>query len=155
MTKVEAQGLVQKCGVLFANAGFTQGNGTIKRTLYADKFEEFDFETMKKAIDKLILSNKFLPSLAEFYETYQVIRKKQGMGLPARTTKNACNVCGGLGFLIKPHTVNMLPYDYLYYCECKAGQRWAYDGRIIKEDQSEFLIPSIAEYHRNEQLESA
>lgn len=147
MTKEEAQGLVQKCGVLFANAGLTQGNGTIKRTMYAEKFEEFDYETMKRSIEKLLLTNKFLPTLAEFFEVYQVILKKEGTYLATKQPKVICDTCGGLGFIVKSHMVNSFPHDYLHHCECKAGQRWAYDGSMIKEDQSDFRIPSITEYY--------
>lgn len=150
MTKAEAQGLVQKIGAIFANAGFTQGNGTIKRTMYAEKFEAFDYETMKKAIDKLILTNKFLPTLAEFYEVYQTIMKKRGMGLPKLPPKDACAVCGGYGFIVKLRTVNELAYDYLYHCECKEGLRWAYDGSLRKEDPSDFYVPSINEYYKEQ-----
>lgn len=59
----------------------------------------------------------------------------------------SCKVCGGRGYLIKSRTINMLTYDYIYHCECKAGLCWTYDGRIIQKDQSYFRIPSIRDYH--------
>ncbi|SHH87031.1 hypothetical protein [Desulfosporosinus lacus] len=150
MTQIEAQSLVKKISAIFANTGFTGESGSLKRSLYVEKFQDLDYEAMKKAIDKLILVNKFLPSIAEFYETYQVIKKKQSMRLPV-ALENNCAVCGGRGFLIKLRTVNMMPYEYLYHCECKAGLPWAYDGKALKEDQSEFRIPPISEYYGNEQ----
>lgn len=152
MTPIEAQNLVKKISSIFANTGFTGADGNLKRSLYVEKFEDLDYKTMKKAIDKLILANKYLPSISEFYEAYQVLKKKQGMRLPVGPVKNdRCPVCEGRGFLVKLRTVNMLPYDYLYHCECKAGLPWAYDGKMLKEDQSEFSIPPIAEYYENEQ----
>ena len=152
MTLSQAEHLVLKISATFANSKFD----SVKKQAYAEALEKLDQATTAQAINKLTLTNKFCPTVAEIYEVYLSIKKSQGRYTPTlKEPKEPCPVCHGLGFLIKLHTVNMLPYEYLFHCECPVGAKWSYDGRIISENRSDYRIPSISEYHRNEQQVSA
>ena len=153
MTLSQAEHLVLKISATFANTKFD----SVKKQAYAEALEKLDQATTAQAISKLTMTNKFCPTVSEIYEVYQSIRKSQGRYTPTeKEPKEPCPVCHGLGFLIKPHTVNMLPYEYLFHCACPAGALWTYDGRIISENRSDYHIPSIAEYHsRKKQKKSA
>lgn len=145
MTQTEAKNLVIIIGATFANSKFD----TVKRKVYAEALEKLDQATTAQAISKLTLTSKFCPTVAEIYEVYQVIRKSEGRYTPtAKQSNAACPVCHGLGFLVKPRTVNLILYDYLYHCDCPAGALWSYDGSKISENRSHYYIPSIAEYHQ-------
>lgn len=137
MTKTEAKELVVKISSTFPNSKFD----SVRRQVYADVLEKMDFNTAARAIDRLILNNRFCPTIAEIHETYQTIQKNERLKSPVmKQLKSTCPVCAGFGYLVKHKEDES---DYIYHCECQAGQRWAYDGTKLKENPSDFFIPSI------------
>ncbi len=73
MTQIEARDLVIKISSTFANSKFD----SIKRQAYIESLEKLDHATTAQAISKLILTNKFCPTISEIYEVYLIIKKSE------------------------------------------------------------------------------
>lgn len=129
-------------------------NGEMRREIFIKILLPLNSETMKEVIEKEIEYNKFCPTPAELSASYKVAARNKEYRNRERVTDN-CNICHGRGFVIEERSISGVPgiSEYILHCECVAGTKWKYDGRVIEKDKSDFYIKSVACRLENEPVD--
>lgn len=105
-------------------------------------FQKYNKERFYLIISKIFQKNKYMPSLAELIEVDKEIPSNRIIS--SNQQKGNCKICNNNGFVLFYKLINGCKYQFLAYCECKAGENWRYDGRNVTDPRgkSNYYIPS-------------
>jgi protein-arginine kinase activator protein McsA len=56
-----------------------------------------------------------------------------------------CYVCRGKGFVLYVEVINTIHYEFVAYCTCAKGGKYAYDGRKCEKNRTEFYVPCVSD----------
>ena len=121
------------------------------REQYSKVLVNYEELIAQKAIDNLIMTTKYLPSIPELIEMLRNVEKLQRV---TRVESNICLVCLGEGFILH----NSYP---LYCTECDKGKEYMYNGQDNGTDKagkpsnnpkSDYYIEPVTKYYDIQEL---
>lgn len=150
MNKQQAMGFIRTISNIFVDIE-KKMNIEETREQYIKVLVNYEELIVQKAIDNLIMTTKYLPSIPELIEMLRNVEKLQRV---VRVESNICLVCLGEGFILH----NTYP---LYCTECEKGKEYMYDGQNNGTDKagkpsqspkSEYYIEPATKYFDIQEL---
>lgn len=156
MNNDEAKIILKTMSSLFYNVPFNKDDPDSLK-IYMNQLIELDYQACSKALDDLVKTNKFCPSIAEIRERYLSI-KKNAHNIAEMNYKNTCKVCNNKGFIVLRKFTNeyifddvKLPLTYIAYCDmCEKGNQYKYDGSNNEKYASKYHLLPISQYKSEE-----
>lgn len=113
---------------------------------WQDCLKDYDYNIVMRAVKELMMSNMFVPKLAEIVNLAKEYKKAMVDNVP-KLKSGKCNKCKGKGLITYIKEVEKRKYLYVARCTCDEGLKYAYDGRKIKDERyrSNYYVPVIDE----------
>lgn len=127
--------------------------------IYLNQLLQFDYELCEKALNELIKTNKYCPTIAEISEkTKQLtIAEMKAREIDEAIKNNKeCPICEGKGFVVVTQELKSnswqgkkLKTQHVAYCDkCAQGEKYKFDGRTIasKDHRTEYYSLPYSAY---------
>lgn len=131
MKASQSQEIIKRLRYIFPNGDRFFDENKNRLMEYSKDICEMNYEPCLKAIDNLKRRLSFVPSLAELWQEYELIKPKDNAVIE---NKEHCHVCDNKGFMLHIKRVangdKDIEYQHLLYCDrCEKGQEYAYTGK--------------------------
>lgn len=108
--------------------------------------KDIECEFVMKAIKYIMLTKIFTPTISEVRES-ALEYKRANMENQPKLPQGKCDKCNGTGFALFKRKEFGNEYQYIARCECVAGEKYNYDGRVLSDERnrSEYYIRKISD----------
>ena len=123
----------------------TKDQKEIMITTWLDCLKDYDYQIVMKSVKELMQRSLFMPKLAEIIELAKEYKRAINNNIP-KLNEGKCTKCKD-GLIFYKKIVNGSEYQYVARCECTKGNKYAYDGRTLKDEKnrSDYYVPVISQ----------